>query len=72
MNQSFKISRRSFIKLGGSAATASGIIGGSTRLAAMENELGGKDFSAVSGAERKAVPYTCLACNIEDGGVAFV
>jgi len=72
MSQSFKISRRSFIKLGGSAATASGIIGGSTRLAAMENELGGKDISAVTGAERKAVPYTCLACNIEDGGIAFV
>ncbi|ROR31963.1 molybdopterin-dependent oxidoreductase [Inmirania thermothiophila] len=67
-----KISRRNFLKLGGAVAGASGLTLGSRRLKAMEQDLGGRDYSAVTGAERKAVPYTCLTCNIEDGGVAFV
>ena len=72
LKDSFKLTRRSFLKLGGTAAAASGLAGGSSRLLAMEGDLGGKDFSPVTGTERQAVPYTCLACNIEDGGVAFV
>jgi len=67
-----QMKRRTFLKLGGTAAAASGFVGGSTRLVAMENDLGGKDYSAVTGAERQAVPFTCLACNIEDGGIAYV
>lgn len=67
-----RISRRGFIKLGGAAAAASGFATSSTRLVAMENRLGGADFSAVTGAERQAVPFTCMACNIEDGGIAYV
>jgi anaerobic selenocysteine-containing dehydrogenase len=72
MNDFANISRRDFIKLG-SAAGALGVIGlGSHRLTAMEQKLGGEDFSSTTGAERQSVPYTCLACNIEDGGVAYV
>ena len=55
---------------GGGAAGALGL--GSRRLVAMEQDLGGEDYSAVTGAARQSVPYTCLACNIEDGGVAYV
>jgi len=68
-----RISRRDFIKLGTAVGGAAGAVTlGSRRLLAMEQELGGEDFSAATGAKREAVPYTCLACNIEDGGVAFV
>jgi len=68
---SLNLTRRGFMKLGGTAAAVAASLE-SRRLVAMEQSLGGKDFSAVTGAERQAVPYTCLACNIEDGGVAFV
>ncbi|MEA3277578.1 MAG: molybdopterin-dependent oxidoreductase, partial [Pseudomonadota bacterium] len=68
-----RISRRDFIKLGTAVGAAAGAATlGSRRLLAMEQDLGGKDISATTGAEREAVPFTCLACNIEDGGVAFV
>jgi len=66
-----KTNRRGFLKLGASA-TAVGATLASTRLVAMENELGGADFSAVTGEARTTVPYTCMVCNIEDGGVAMV
>lgn len=73
MSDSFKYSRRDFMKLGGAVGATASVMGlGSKRLAAMEQGLGGKDFSPTTGAERQAVPYTCLACNIEDGGVAYV
>ena len=68
-----RISRRDFIKLGTAVGGAAGALSlGSGRLVAMEQDLGGKDLSATTGAERQAVPYTCLVCNIEDGGVAYV
>ena len=47
-------------------------IGTSNVLHAMENELGGKDFSPVTAAERKAIPINCHVCNIQDGAIAFV
>lgn len=73
MNATLKLSRRSFMKLGGAMGGAASVVSlGSTRLEAMEQNLGGKDYSPTTGAERTAVPYTCLACNIEDGGVAYV
>lgn len=71
MNKQFKVSRRSFMKLGGTAATVAASLQ-SSRLVAMEQDLGGTDFSPASGAKLEAVPYTCMACNIEDGGVAYV
>jgi len=73
MSEFGRISRRDFIKLGTAVGGAAGTAAlGSRRLLAMEQELGGEDISATTGAKREAVPYTCLACNIEDGGVAFV
>lgn len=73
MSEQYKVSRRDFMKLGAAAGSVAGVAAlGSQRLVAMEQKLGGQDFSSVTGAERQAVPYTCLACNIEDGGVAYV
>ena len=66
-----KTNRRGFLKLGASASAVGATLA-STRLVAMEQELGGADFSAVTGERRTAVPYTCMACNIEDGGIAMV
>jgi anaerobic selenocysteine-containing dehydrogenase len=71
MTKHFPVSRRGFLKLGGTTAAVAGTLA-STRLAAMEQDLGGKDFSPATGKERQAVPYTCLVCNIEDGGIAYV
>ncbi|TAN58217.1 MAG: thiosulfate reductase, partial [Rhodospirillales bacterium] len=71
MNKHFPMSRRGFLKLGGSTAAVASALGAS-RLEAMEQELGGKDFSPVTGKLREAVPYTCMVCNIEDGGIAYV
>lgn len=71
MTEQFKINRRGFMKLGGTAAAATAALQ-TSRLKAMEEDLGGEDFSATDGSKLKSVPYTCLACNIEDGGVAFV
>ncbi len=73
MSEQHRINRRDFMKLGAAAGSVAGVAGlGSTRLVAMEQKLGGQDFSPATGGERQAVPYTCLACNIEDGGVAYV
>lgn len=73
MSESCKYSRRDFIKLGSALGAASGAVGfGSRRLMAMEEALGDKDFSPMTGEERQAVPYTCLACNIQDGGMAYI
>ncbi|MBI5119418.1 MAG: molybdopterin-dependent oxidoreductase [Rhodospirillales bacterium] len=71
MNKHFPMSRRGFLKLGGSTAAVASALGAS-RLQAMEQELGGKDFSPVTGKLREAVPYTCMVCNIQDGGIAYV
>lgn len=65
-----EISRRGFLKLG--AASGAALAVAPSVLKAMETELGGRDFSAETLAERTSVPYTCLVCNIEDGGLAFV
>ena len=65
-----KINRRSFLKLGAASGAAMAVA--PNILKAMETELGGKDFSAATLTERTSVPYTCLVCNIEDGGMAFI
>ena len=65
-----EISRRGFMKLSGGTAATMGLL--PAGLKAMEDSLGGKDLSYISGAERESKPYTCLTCNIEDGGVAFI
>jgi len=65
-----KVTRRTFLKV--SAATGTAAATAPRLLHAMENELGGKDFGPVTGAERKAIPYTCHVCNIQDGAIAYV
>ncbi|HQZ01757.1 MAG TPA: molybdopterin-dependent oxidoreductase [Thauera sp.] len=65
-----KITRRSFLQA--SAGTTAAAALAPRLLHAMENELGGKDFSPVSAAERKAIPITCHVCNIQDGAIAYV
>ncbi|MEW5781827.1 MAG: molybdopterin-dependent oxidoreductase [Pseudomonadota bacterium] len=65
-----KVTRRTFLKV--SAATGTAAATAPRLLQAMENELGGKDFGPVTGAERQAIPYTCHVCNIQDGAIAYV
>jgi anaerobic selenocysteine-containing dehydrogenase len=65
------INRRDFLKLGATGAAAAVV--GPRILTAMELELGGRDTSHLTAGERtEAIPYTCLQCNIEDGGLAFI
>lgn len=65
-----KITRRTFLQA--SAGTTAAAALAPRLLHAMEGELGGKDFSPVSAAERKAIPITCHVCNIQDGAIAYV
>jgi anaerobic selenocysteine-containing dehydrogenase len=65
-----KITRRTFLQV--SAGTTAAAAAAPRLLHAMEDELGGKDFSPVNAAERKAIPITCHVCNIQDGAIAFV
>ncbi len=72
-----EMTRRSFVKLGMASGTA--ITAGSLNhfAAAAEPALGGRGVHVkadrVTGEEwDKVVPYTCLVCNIEDGGLAFI
>ena len=69
MLDSLKMTRRTFIKVGSGAGAAAAAA--PSLLKAMETGVG-KDFSPVSGAERKAVPITCHVCNIQDGAIAYV
>lgn len=65
-----KINRRTFLKV--SAGTTAAAAAAPRLLHAMEAELGGKDVSPVTLAERKAIPTNCHVCNIQDGAIAFV
>ncbi len=65
-----KMSRRTFLKA--SAGTTAAAMAAPTLLRAMEHELGGRDFSPESAAERKAIPTGCHVCNIQDGAIAYV
>lgn len=65
-----KVTRRTFLKV---SAAAGGAVAAAPRLLqAMEQDLGGRDFSPVTLQERKAVPLTCHVCNIQDGAIAYV
>lgn len=65
-----KITRRTFLQV--SAGTTAAAAVAPRLLHAMENELGGKDFSPANAAERKAIPVNCHVCNIQDGAIAYV
>jgi anaerobic selenocysteine-containing dehydrogenase len=75
-----ELSRRNFVKLGLATGAAIALEDklGLFANAASDPDLGGrgahvtKAKSAASEAWDKVVPYTCLVCNIEDGGVAYV
>ncbi len=70
--------RRTFVKLGLTAGTALTLEEGLGIIAkAMELKLGGEGRYVREDKIRgtrydKVVPYTCLACNIEDGGLAYI
>lgn len=64
------INRRDFLKIGAVGAAAASV--SPKILKAMELEPGGRDTSHITAGERQVVPYTCLQCNIEDGGLAFI
>ena len=73
-----KLTRRNFVKLGAAAGAAMAL---ESKLAlfveAKELGLGGsgahvKKDKVTGEAWDRVVPYTCLVCNIEDGGLAFV
>ncbi|HEX4944887.1 MAG TPA: molybdopterin-dependent oxidoreductase [Usitatibacteraceae bacterium] len=65
-----KFTRRTFLKV--SAGTTAAAAAAPRLLHAMETELGGKDVSPVTLAERKAIPINCHVCNIQDGAIAYV
>lgn len=65
-----RVTRRTFLKI--SAGTGAAAAAAPRLLTAMENQLAGKDFDPVSGAERRAIPTNCHVCNIQDGAIAYV
>ncbi len=65
-----KVTRRTFLKVGAGTGAAAAVA--PRLLHAMENNLGGKDFGPVTGAERQAIPINCHVCNIQDGAIAYV
>src|SRR3989304_8403997 len=72
-----ELTRRRFMQLGAATGAVLAIEGPFSKAQAMEVELGGRgvavDNGKIKGTEfDKVVPYTCLVCNIEDGGLAFV
>lgn len=66
----FKITRRTFMKA--SAGTTAAAMAAPSVLRAMEADLGGRDASPETFAERQAIPTGCHVCNIQDGAIAFV
>lgn len=72
------ISRRNFIKLGMAAGASIALHNKMALFANAEDLKLGGGGAAVTGDKvtgnkwDKVVPYTCLVCNIEDGGLAFV
>lgn len=64
-----RFNRRKFLKFGAAAGAALAASG--KPLHAMELAVGGASVNK-KGKKRKAVPYTCLTCNMEDGGIAYV
>ncbi len=73
-----ELSRRNFVKLGMAAGAAMAVQDTLGLFAnAKDLDLGGRGAAVTSNKVTgtkwdKVVPYTCLVCNIEDGGIAFV
>ncbi|MEE8483403.1 MAG: molybdopterin-dependent oxidoreductase [Nitrospinota bacterium] len=64
-----RFNRRKFLKFG--AVTGAAMAATGKPLHAMELAVGGRSVNK-KGGDRKKVPFTCLTCNIEDGGIAYV
>ena len=65
------LDRRQFVKLGlatGTALAAANRLG----LTASALELKRTGSASPTGRRNAEIPYTCLTCNIEDGGIAYV
>ncbi|MBI5682067.1 MAG: molybdopterin-dependent oxidoreductase [Deltaproteobacteria bacterium] len=75
-----ELTRRRFMQIGAAAGATVAVSGLFSETEAMEVELGGKGVAVDKGAGigskgsgfDKVVPYTCLVCNIEDGGLAYI
>ncbi|MCK5446188.1 MAG: molybdopterin-dependent oxidoreductase, partial [Rhodospirillaceae bacterium] len=70
-----KFNRRSFMTLAGLGATALAAGVGSTKKAlagTLKFQNGGRDFSPITGKERKAIPTACWQCVTRDSMIGFV
>ena len=69
-----KITRRDLFKLGaaGAGLAASGLGAGAALAGSIALTEGGKDFSAKTGKQRKAIPSACWQCVTRDGIVGYV
>lgn len=70
-----KFNRRSFMTLAGLGATAmaAGFVTEKKALAGtMKFQNGGRDFSPITGKERKAIPTACWQCVTRDSMIGFV
>lgn len=68
----FKLSRRTFLKLGAASAAAAAVGSKVATLQAMELDEGGRDVSPTSRKERQAVPSSCLQCVAVCGIIGYV
>ena len=69
------LSRRNFMKLGmasGALLAAGEGLKGSALAGTVNLEMGGKDFSPVTGSERKAIPTACWSCVTRCAAMGFV
>ena len=64
------INRRNFLKLGGAVSAA--VLAGKGALKAGELKIGGKDYSPMTGIERKAIPSACWQCVTRDSMIGYV
>ena len=69
-----QITRRDLMRLGAASAAiaATGLGAGAALGGAVQLAEGGRDFSAETGKERKAIPSACWQCVTRDGIVGFV
>jgi anaerobic selenocysteine-containing dehydrogenase len=67
------INRRNFLKLGTAVTAALSIGKGALKANAWDLPIkGGKDFSPMTGKERKAIPSACWSCVTRDSMIGYV
>ena len=70
-----KMNRRKFIKFAaasGSALAAGTVTSGEALAGSIKLEEGGRDFSPITGKERKAIPTACWQCVTRDAAIGYV